>query len=161
MTPDTVVAAPQRLTKQRLHAKLMRGWSRAIDNHGRGAFLDALGISSQALTKQFDGSMPNFELIDAAFDLDDTVLDDWAAAKGVKIVDKDAVCDSDVAALNVSRLLTWILESQRPDSPGGSRIVHTELLPNEELIRAVHRLTGNWLQQITGHSEPTVLRSVG
>jgi hypothetical protein len=141
--PDTVVAAPQRLTKQQLHAKLMRGWSRAIDNHGRGVFMDALDISSQGLTKQVGGSMPDFEMIDRAFDLEPTVIDDWLKSKGVRIVDRDAVCDSDDLCVLVSRLLHKLIAAEHPDSPGGRRIVPSEIFDMEkDLADLVRKATG-------------------
>lgn len=47
--PNTVVGETAPLTKQQLHAKLMRGWARGIDRHGKGAFADALDVTPPAL----------------------------------------------------------------------------------------------------------------
>lgn len=151
---NNVVSEASRLTKPRLsraeiHARLMEGWTRAISKHGKGAFADKIGISGPALDKQLTGSMPGLECIDAALDCCPTVLDEYLAAKGKRIVDAEAVCDTDDASVLIARLMLWLQEAQHPDSPGGRRIVHTELLPAAPLIRQLHGATGNWLARIS------------
>lgn len=143
----TVVAAPQRLSKLELHARLMVGWSRLIARMGRGRFADMLEISGEGVAKQLAGSMPRFEQIDRAFDEDNSILDDWLAHKRKRLVDEDAVCDTDDAALLMSRLLERLLAAQHPDSPGGRRIVAPEIMEMEDLLREVHRMTGNLLEE--------------
>lgn len=149
--PNTVVGETAPLTKQQLHAKLMRGWARGIDRHGKGAFADALDVTPPALDKQLSGSFPSFETLDKALDAEPTVLDDYFAAKGRRLVDKNAVCDVDDAAVLITRLLLWLQESQHPDSPGGRAVVHSELLPAEFMIRQLHTATGNWIESINSH----------
>jgi hypothetical protein len=143
----TFVPKASRLTKPELHAKVMRGWSRAIDRLGKGAFADALEISGAGLDKQLAGSLPGFDLIDRAFDCEPSVLDDWADTKGLRLVPKDAVCDTDDVSILVSRLLNKLIEAQHPDSPGGRRIVPPEVFGMEELLREVIRVAGSLLDQ--------------
>jgi hypothetical protein len=147
--PDTVVGETTRLTKPRLHSLLMQGWARAIAKHGKGGFADKVEITGPALDKQLTGSTPTFEVIDRALDACPTVLDEYFDAKGLRLVAREAVCDTDDASVHIARLMLWLQEAQHPDSPGGRRIVHTELVGAEVLIRALHGATGNWLAQIT------------
>lgn len=151
MTQRTNVVGEMRpLTKAGLHAKIMRGWARAIDTcGGKASFAERMDMSGEALRRQVNGSFPGLDMIDRAFDIDGTVLDDWLEAKGKRIVDKEAVCDSDDASVMIARLMLWLQEAQHKDSPGGRRIVHTELVGAEALIRELHNATGNWLAQIT------------
>lgn len=150
----TVVAKAQRLTKPRLHALLMEGWSRAIVKLGKGKFADAVEISGTALDKQLTGSMPGFDIIDKAFDACPTVLDEYFRAKGKRLVDEEAVCDTDDASVIIARLMLWLQEAEHPNSPGGRRVVHTELAQAETLIRQLHGATGNWLVQIEAMRRP-------
>jgi hypothetical protein len=145
----TVVGVKHPLTKQNVHALLMQGWARAITKHGKGAFADHCEISTVALDKQLVGSMPGFEVIDKAFDTCPTVLDEYMAKKGKRIVDAEAVCDTDDASVLIARLMLWLQEAQHPDSPGGRRVVHNELLDAEKVIRQLHGATGNWLAAIS------------
>lgn len=159
MSQQTVVAATQPMTKQQLHAKLMSGWARGIDRHGKGTFADKLDCSTEGLNKQLSGSFPSFETLDKAFDAEPTVLDDWLTAKGKRVVDANAVCDVDDASLLISRLLVKLHEAEHPESPGGRAVVHTELLGMESLIRELHGATGNWIAEIDQIRSPS-LRSV-
>lgn len=154
---NTVVPQNARFPKSRIHALLMQGWARGIAEHGRGTFADHLEVSEPALRKQLNGSMPDFECIDRALDAVPSVLDDYLAAKGKKLVDADAVCDTDDASVLVARLMLWLQEAQHPDSPGGRRIVHTELTAAETVIRQLHGATGNWLAAIRQLREPSVV----
>lgn len=145
---QTVVAKRQRLGKPQVHALLMEGWARAIVKNGKGRFADALEISTVALDKQLTGSMPGFDCIDKAFDVCPTVLDEYLRAKGKRVVDEEAVCDTDDASLLIARLLVKLQEAEHPDSPGGRAVIHSELLGMEALIRQLHGATGNWINQI-------------
>ncbi len=147
MIPETVVAKPQPLTKGQLHAKLMRGFTRAIDIHGRGTFLDKIDLTRQALDKQMAGSMPGIEVLDRAMDLEPTVLDDWMRGKGKRIVDENAVCDSDDLGLLLARVQLMLQEAEHPDGPGGRTVVPQEYLAGERVVQQLHALTGRWLQR--------------
>jgi hypothetical protein len=148
--PASVVGQRRPLTKGELHAKLMIGWARAVATcGGKAAFAERMDMTSEALRKQSNGSFPGLDMIDRAFDIEPTVLDDWLLAKGKRVVDEGAVCDTDDASILVARLMLWLQEVQHPDSPGGRSIVHTELIPAEQLIRQLHGATGNWLARIS------------
>lgn len=151
MTQRTSVGGKTRsLTKAELHSVLMIGWSRAIAScGGKGAFVDRMDTNDETLRRQINGSFPGFDMINRAFDIDGSVLDDWLLAKGKRVVDEGAVCDTDDASILVARLMLWLQEVQHPDSPGGRSIVHTELIPAEQLIRQLHGSTGNWLARIS------------
>ncbi len=151
---ETVVSAKRPLTKPRVHAYLMEGWSRAIVKLGKGAFADAIEISDVALNKQLTGSMPGFDCIDRALDACPTVLDEYLRAKGKRLVDEESVCDTDDASLLIARLLVKLHEAEHPDSPGGRAVVHSELLGMEALIRQLHGASGNWLAQIEAMRRP-------
>jgi hypothetical protein len=144
-----VVSKRNKLSKLEIHSALMSGWHRAMMQHGKGGFADKLDVSVTALNKQLTGSVPDFETIDRAFDAESSVLDDYFRKKGKRLVDIDAVCDVDDASVLITRLLLWLHEAEHPNSPGGRKIVHSELLPAEFMIRQLHQATGNWLAQIS------------
>jgi hypothetical protein len=155
MILDTVVVKPQPLSKARLHAKLMRGVSRGIDKAGgKGRFADAIDLSVQALDKQLSGSMPGVEVLDRMMDAEPSVLDDWMRAKGKRIVDEDAVCDSDDLNVLLARVSLMLAEAEHPDSPGGRTIVPQEYLTGEEAIRKLHAMTGRWLARCADIRRP-------
>lgn len=152
------------LSKADLHAKLMTGWSRAVATcGGQGGFLDRMDIVRPTLTGHFSGSFPSFELIDRAYDIDQSILDDWLAEKGARIVDRDAVCDTDDVSVLVSRLLNKLVEAQHPDSPGGRRIVGPEILAMDDLLREVVRVASSLIDQGTAYRGDNVsaMRRVG
>lgn len=154
MTDATVVSNTDPLPKQRLHAKLMRGWSRIIDKMGKGAFADALGATTAGIDKQLSGSMPGLEMIDAALCIDPTVLDDWLKHRGVRLVAEGAVCDVDDLGLLMARVLVMIQEAEHPDGPGGRTITHTEYLNGEKLMRQIHSASGRWIDCCTDIRRP-------
>jgi hypothetical protein len=151
MTQRTTVVGQKRpLTKGELHAKLMVGWARAIATcGGKAAFAERMDMTGEALRRQINGSFPGLDMIDRAFDIDETILDDWLKHKGKRVVDEQAVCDTDDASVLIARLMLWLQEAQHPESPGGRSIVHTELIGAEALIRQLHGATGNWLARIS------------
>jgi hypothetical protein len=154
MTGPTVVAALQRLTKQQLHAKVMRGWARGIDRHGKGTFADRIECSIQALDKQLAGSLPTLETIDRAMDAEPSVLDDYFEAKGKRLVDKEAVCDADDCGLLIARVLVMLNEAEHPNGPGGRTIVPQEYLAGEKLMRDLHTASARWIQRCTEIRQP-------
>ena len=135
------------LSKLELHAKLMLGWTRAISRHGKGAFADKLECTGPGLNKQLAGSMPDFETIDKALDAEPSVLDDYLAAKGKRLVDAEAVCDVDDLGLLLARVTLLLQEAEHPDGPGGRAIVPQEYLAGEKVMRDLHVLTGRWLDR--------------
>lgn len=142
------------LTRAQLHAKIMRGFSRAIDLHGKGVFLDKVDCSDQGYRKQTGGSMPSLEIIDRALDLEPSVLDDWMRAKGLRVVAEDAVCDSDDLNVLLARVSLMLAEAEHPDSPGGRAIVPQEYLVGEEVMHKLHAMTGRWLARCSDIRKP-------
>ena len=100
------------------------------------------------MAKVFNGGGTHPKRLWDLLETEPTVLDDIADRYGKRVVDKDAVCDTDDASVLVARLMLWLQEAQHPDSPGGRRIVHGELLDAEKVIRQLHGATGNWLAAI-------------
>jgi hypothetical protein len=154
MTGPTVVANAERLTKAQLHAKVMRGWARGIDRHGKGTFADRIECSIQALDKQLAGSLPTLETIDRAMDAEPSVLDDYFEAKGKRLVDKEAVCDADDCGLLIARVLVMLNEAEHPNGPGGRAIVPQEYLAGEKLMRDLHAASARWIQRCTEIRQP-------
>lgn len=146
---ETVVGKHMPLSKPRLHALVMTGWARAVAGMGKGKFADALETSTQALDKQFAGSMPSLEMIDRALCVDDTILDDWLAERGKRLVDKDAVCDVDDASVMIARLMLWLQESSSHNA--ARSIPHPKLLDAEVMIRRVNQVTSSWIEAINQH----------
>lgn len=155
----TVVPRNSSLTKPQVHALLMEGWARGIAKMGKGRFADAIEITGPALDKQLTGSMPGFDCIDRALDACPTVLDEYFTAKGKRIVEREAVCDTDNASLLIARLLVKLQEAEHPDSPGGRNVVHSELLGMELLFRELHGQTGSWLAKIDELRRPRAVNA--
>lgn len=151
---QTVVRNRSKIEKPRLHALLMEGWARCIARFGKGAWSDALGISSVGLDKQLTGTMPGFETIMDAFDHDDSVLDDVFREKGFRLVSTDAVCDVDDLGLLLSRVLVMLNEAEHPDGPGGRSIVPQEYITGEPLMRDLHAASGRWLEKCSSIRRP-------
>lgn len=143
----TIVRKCGRIGKGRLHDLLMIGWSRCIARYGKQPFAEALEITTAAVDKHLSGSMPGFESIVDAYGFDAEVLDEVADALGVRIVPKEAVCDTDNLNLLIARALLKINEATHPAGPGGRVITHTEYLDGEEVMRALHKATGDWVQR--------------
>jgi hypothetical protein len=141
-----VVRKCSKISKPQLHDLLMIGWQRAIAKFGKGAFAEALDISTVALDKQLAKSMPAFETIVDAYSFDEDVLRDVLDELGVRIVPKEAACDTDDLNVLLARALVKINEALHPDSPGGRAVVHTEYLDGEEVMRQIHSASGAWLQ---------------
>lgn len=147
MADTTVVPNTEPLSKQRLHAKLMAGWNRAINTLGKGKFADDIDCTVTGLNKQLAGSMPDLEAIDRALCVEPTVLDDWLAYRGKRLVDENAVCDTDDLGLLMARVLVMLSEAEHPDGPGGRTITHTEYLGGEALMRQLHSSSGRWINR--------------
>lgn len=89
-----------------------------------------------------------------------TALDNIADLYGVKLVSKDASEADDFGTLPIASLLARVAEAESPDSPGGTAKTHQELLDMEAQIRAVHALTGAWIEKINALRTPSRPRAV-
>lgn len=154
----TVAGEIPAIPKQQLHALVMLGWARAIARLGKGRFADLLDITGPGIDKQLAGSMPGFDLIDRAFDVEPTILDDWIARKGKRFVDKDAVCSTDDIGLVMARLFAWLHEARHRDSPGGGAVTHGEKLAAETMVRDLHAELGRFLDELSEIRRPRAVR---
>lgn len=151
----TIVRNTAKIGKSRLHDVLMIGWARMIARHGKSEFADELGVTTAAIDKQLQGTMPGFDLIvDACGMGEGDVLSEVCDALGVRIVPKEAACDTDDFNLLLARALVTINEAMHPDSPGGRTVTHTEYLDGEEVMRALHKASGDWLQACADIRKP-------
>lgn len=146
-TRQPVVRKCSKITKPQLHDLLMIGWQRAVSKFGKGAFAEALEISTVAVDKQLAGSMPDFATIVEAYAHDDEILNDILDTLGVRIVPKEAACDTDDLNLLLARALVKINEATHPDGPGGRNITHSEYLDGELVMRALHKTSGAWVER--------------
>lgn len=144
---QTIVRNCSMIGKAGLHDLLMIGWQRAIAKFGKGPFAEALEISTVAVDKQLSGSMPDFSLIVNAYGFDSEVLDDVLDEMGLRIVPKEAACDTDDLNLLLARALVKLNEATHPDGPGGRTIVHTEYLDGELVMRSLHKAAGAWIER--------------
>lgn len=154
MVRPPVVRNCSKLPKAELHDLLMVGWQRAVARHGRGAWTDALEITDEALRKQLNGSMPSFETVVDAYSCAGDVLDDLLDRLGSRIVPKDATCDTDDLRVLLARVMLKLQEAVHPTSPGGAAIVHQEYLDAEAEMRALHKLSGDWIQMCADIRKP-------
>lgn len=142
---QTIVRNCSKISKSRLHDLLMIGWSRTVSKFGKQAVADELDISTAAIDKQLAASMPDFATIVDVYGFDSEVLDEVLDELGLRIVPKDTVCCVDDLNLLLSRALVKLNEAVHPDGPGGREIVHTEYLDGEDVMRALHAKSGDWL----------------
>ncbi len=89
-----------------------------------------------------------------------TALDDIADLYDRKLVSKGAYEADDFGTLPIASLLARVAEAESPDSPGGTTKTHQELLDMEAQIRAVHALTGDWIEKINALRTPSRPRAV-
>lgn len=162
MASKTVVRKRQHVTEQRFHALMIAGLARAaVSLGGKGALADRMDLTGAGLAKIFAGGMTNPKRLWDLLEHEPTALDDVAKAYGWKLVDKDSVCDTDDVAVLLARLLLWLESAKHPQSPGGRRIVTSELTPVEAVIRELHGATGAWIDIIDEARAPSGLRRVG
>lgn len=136
------------ISEAQFKAAQLAGLARAEKAIGEKGLAYVMDVSTRQLANIMDGGGTSPKRLWDALSADPSTLDDIAALYGRRIVAKEAVCDVDDAGLLIARLMAWFAEASHPDSPGGRRIVHTELLPAEFMIRQLHRATGDWLAQI-------------
>ncbi len=153
----TIVRKCSTPSKAALHDLLMIGWQRCVSSYGKGTFADALGISTVAVDKQLAGSMPGFEHIVEATSFDPHVLDDVLAAMGKRVIDAEGEIDADDLSVALAMVLLWTKRAEHPDSPGGRRIVHSEIAEAETMLRQIHKITGDLLGNLADARKPRVV----
>jgi len=138
-----------RVTEDQFHGALAAGLGRAEQRVGSKALAYLMDVTTKQLGNIFAGSGTNPKRLWDARQADPTVLDDVASLYGCKIVSKaedDAA--NDVGTLPIATLLARVAAAEAPESPGGTKKTHTELLDMEAEIRAVHALTADWIERI-------------
>jgi len=133
---------------------MIAGLARAQRSVGARALAYIMDVTTKQLGNIFAGSSTNAKRLWDALAADPTALDDIASAYGRKIVAADSVTDAEIGTLPIAALLAKVAEAESPDSPGGVAKTHKELLAMEADIRAVHHLTGNWIERISSIRAP-------
>lgn len=139
---------------------MIAGLARAQKRVGARALAYIMDLSTKALGNLFGGSAKSTDpkrLWDARAACP-TALDDIADLYGCAIVSKADAAVLELGTLPIAELLHRVAQAESPDSPGGTAKTHGELLDMEAQIRAVHALTGCWLEKIRTHRLP---RAVG
>jgi hypothetical protein len=150
----TLVRKCGKVSKASLHDLLMVGWQRMIATYGKGPFCDYLEISTTAMDKQLTGSMPGFDLIVDAVCAEPHVLDDVMAALGMRMVAQEGDCDADDMQVVLAKLMLWHAQATHPDSPGGRRVVHSEVGDAESWLRQIHKLSGDLIAGLAEARKP-------
>jgi hypothetical protein len=144
-----VVPETSSVTEDQFHGAMVAGLGRAERSAGAKALAYVMDVTTKQLGNIFKGSTPNAKRLWDARKANPTVLDDIADLYGCKIVSK-ALDDAanDIGTLPIATLLARVAAAEAPDSPGGVKKTHTELLDMEAEIRAVHALTADWIERI-------------
>jgi hypothetical protein len=158
MTRQTIVRNCSKISRAELHDNLMVGWQRCIARYGKGPFAEELDVTTAALDKHIGGSMPGFDSIVDAFGIDGDVLNEVCDRLGVRIVSKEASADLDDLNLLLARALVIINGATHPESPGGRAIVHSEYLEGEDVMRAINKASGDWLERCASIRKPRMVK---
>lgn len=138
---------------------MVAGLARAQKRVGAKALAYCMDLTTKALGNLFGGTAKSTDpkrLWDARAACS-TALDDIADLYGCAIVSKEAAALLDLGTLPIADLLHRVAVAESPESPGGVAKTHSELLGMEEQIRAVHALTGCWLERIKDFRRPQVV----
>lgn len=157
-TQGSVVPETRGVTEDQFHGAMVAGLGRAERRVGRAALAFVMDLKSiKALTNIFGGTAPHPKRLWDARSADPTVLDDIADLYGCRIVAQDHFTNAELGTLPIAALLAKVAEAESPDSPGGTAKTHRELLDMEDHVRAVHALTGGWIEQINAIRQPRVV----
>lgn len=163
MQPGSVVPETTGVSEERFRNAMIAGLARAQKRVGPKALAYVMDMSAKALGNLFGGVAKSTDpkrLWDARAACP-TALDDIADLYGCAIVSKADAAAADLGTLPIASLLAKVAEAESPDSPGGVAKTHQELFDMEEHIRAVHALTGDWIERINSLRAPTRPRAVG
>lgn len=145
MTHRSIVA-PQMadVNDIQFRAAMLAGIGRAESIHGARDVRYVMDLE----TKQFDnikrkGATPHPKRLWDILALEPTALDDIARLYGKRLVSSEAGFDVDDAGIALTKLLLWFREGEK----GG--LNHNHLLQGEFLIRQLHQVTGDWIEEIS------------
>lgn len=145
MRPGTVVPEIVTLGQQEFHSRLVAGWSRAIVHVGRGAFADAIEMTTKGLAKVLgEDTTPHARTILNSRKAHPTALDELLAGYRVRLVPETAACSSDEGAgLSLLRAATKCVEAE---ADGVKH--HHELLAMEPELRDAAAILAAMLTRI-------------
>lgn len=155
----TVVPETTGVGEAHFRDAMIAGLARAQKRVGAKALAFIMDMTPKALGNLFGGSAKSTDpkrLWDALAACP-TALDDIADLYGRAVVSKEAALALDLGTLPIAELLHRVAEAESPESPGGTAKTHQELLGMEAQIRAVHALTGSWLERIRTVRAPRVV----
>ncbi len=141
---------------------MIAGLGRAQLRVGEKSLAFIMDVTTKALRNLFGGVAKSTDpkrLWDALVACP-TALDDIADLYGRKLVSKDTQEADGFGTLPIASLLARVAEAESPASPGGTAKTHKELLDMEVQIRAVHALTGDWIEKINTLRAPSRPRAV-
>lgn len=159
MTGGSVVPETTGVAEGDFRNAMIAGLARAQKRVGAKALAFVMDLSPKALGNLFGGTAKSTDpkrLWDARAACP-TALDDIADLYGCAIVAKDAASAADFGTLPIATLLQKVASAESPESPGGTVKVPQEFLAMEADIRAVHHLTGQWIERINTLRAPRVV----
>lgn len=163
MPSGSVVPETTGVSEDDFRNAMIAGLARAQKAVGAKSLAFIMDLSTKALGNLFGGTAKSTDpkrLWDARKACP-TALDDIAELYGCEIVAKDRAGNGCLGTVPLAALLAKVAEAESPTSPGGVGKTHSELLDMEELIRTVHALTGQWIEEINCHRAPARPRAVG
>lgn len=163
MQPGSVVPETTSVSEDDFRNAMVSGLARAQKRVGAKALAYIMDLSTKGLGNIFGGTAKSTDpkrLWDARSACP-TALDDIADLYGCSIVSKADAAAADLGTLPIASLLAKVAEAESPDSPGGVAKTHQELFDMEAHIRAVHALTGDWIERINRLRAPNHLRAAG
>ncbi len=163
MSSGSVVPETNGVSEEDFRNAMIAGLARAQKAVGEKSLAFIMDLSTKGLGNLFGGRARSTDpkrLWDARKACP-TALDDIAELYGCEIVAKDPAGTGGLGTVPLAALLARVAEAESPTSPGGTGKTHNELLGMEDLIRSVHALTGQWIEEINGHRAPPRPRAVG
>lgn len=154
---SSVVPETNVVTEDQFHGAMVEGLGRAIKNNSERALAYVMGLTT---TKQLGnimrGSATHPKRLWDALAAEPSVLDNIATLYGKKLVDQDAICDTNNLGMLLAQLHIWLERARHPDSPGGPAIVHSEKLDGEALLRDAYGEIGRFLEECATIRRPRV-----
>jgi hypothetical protein len=114
MANNRVVPKEPKLSEAQFHGHIIAGLARVAARIGRGTLADSMSRTTRALDKVFAGSTPDAHALFEATRADPTVLDEIAAAYGLRLVPMHSDRDSDlVVAAELCDCASEIIHANR------------------------------------------------
>ncbi len=161
MFPGSVVPETVEVTEAEFRAAMLAGLSRCANQPAAKRNLAAeMDLSSKGLDNiLLKGATPGPKRLWDATRACPAALDEIAALYGFQLVAKAQPARDSHGTLPIATLLHKVAEAESPASDGGTAKTHQELLAMEANIRAVHRLTGAWIEEIAQIRAPRAVNT--